>query len=416
MYPSLLVGSLLMCAVLLPVSVQSEESNTGVKKILVKKYVVPVTYFDYHTDGSNPDFGNKITVRTGVRQGDSLTPVKENYRNESGWVDSQLTSDKVPKRNASFTDEYLSESWNIEKLFKPCVNGVKDTFLWKTPTKIETSPKMDSAGNYIYDSLGNTIYDTVKTTYPDTLMISDTMFKNIKVESFDTFTWKPNDITYEDTTDSIWFMGSESKVDPLGSKGFGLENDESTNCGFTYVLRNKFTHHTGDSISIGGDDDCYLFINGKLAIECGGLHSPIMLTCYLDSLKLTVGQKYDMDFFFVERRAGGNFMYRTNIKFETVTKEYSDTITIGVINEYKGKFQKQTLLGMRIPESAKNVRMEYFSISGAKVLDIKKSINNAIANQSLNLPRGMYTVRVTFLNSQGKDLSTVASRKMIVRR
>jgi fibro-slime domain-containing protein len=407
-----------MCAVLVPISVQGEGSTFFVKQRIVKKYVVPVTYFDYHTDGSNPDFGYKITIRTGVRQGDSITPVKENYRNESGWVDSLLTSDKVPKKNASFTDEYLSESWNIEKLFKPWVSGVKDTFLWKTPDSIGYTDRVDSAGNLILDSAQNIITDTIRTKYPDTLMISDTMFKNIKIESFDTFTWIPNEVTYEDTTDSIWVIGSDSKVDPLGSKGFGLENDEVTNCGYTYVLRNKFTYHKADSISIGGDDDCYIFINRKLALECGGLHSPILITCYLDSLKLTDGQKYDLDYFFVERRNGGNFKVRTNIKFETITKEYADTLrdTTGVIRQYAGKFQKKTLLGMRIPESTQNVRMEYFSISGAKLIDTKKSIAAAMANQSLNLPRGMYTVRVTFLNSQGKELSVAASRKMIVRR
>jgi fibro-slime domain-containing protein len=401
-----------MFAVLIPVSVRGEGNNFYVTQRIVKKLTVPVTFYDYHTDGSNPDFGHKITVRTGVRQGG------EKYVNEVGWVDSSLTSDKVPKRNSALTDEYLSESWNIEKLFKPWVSGVMDTFVWKTPTtKIDTM-RLDSLGNAVFDSLDNPIYDTVYTTYPDTIMISDTMFKNIKIEDFDTFTWIPNDLTYDDTTDSIWFLGDEAKVDLLGDKGFGLENEESMNNGYTYVLRNKFTYHTGDSISTGGDDDCYIFINGKLAIECGGLHNPVLITCYLDSLNLTVGQKYDLDYFFAERRDGGQFILRTNIKFETITKEFSDTIrdTVGVIHKYTGKSQKGTLLGMRIPETTQSVRIQYFSISGAKVFDTRKPLVLARTSQFVNLPRGMYTVRVTFLNAQGKQLSVESSRKMIVRR
>lgn len=419
MYSRLLIVSLLMCAVLIPVSVNGEEPAQIIQMRLVKKYIVPVTYFDYHTDGSNPDFGNKITIRTRVRQTGGITT--ENYANESGWVDSSLTSDKVPKRNSALTDEYLSESWNIEKLFKPWVSGITDTFLWKIPPLIEEVARYDSLGELITDSLGNMIFDTVTTEYPDTLMVSDTMFKSIKIEDFDTFTWVPNDLTYDDTTDSNWYLGSELKEDPLGDRGFGLENDESMNAGYTYVLRNKLTYHKGDSILLGGDDDCYIFINGKLAIECGGLHSPVLITCYLDSLGLTEGQQYDIDFFFVERREAGNFTLHTNMKFDDLEKEFIDTlydtiIVQSVLPKYFGPFQKGTILGMRIPELTRNVRIEYFSISGVKVLDIREPLGTAMKNQHVNLPHGMYTVRATFLNAKSKILHSAASRKMIVKR
>jgi fibro-slime domain-containing protein len=407
-----------MCAVLLPFSVRGEE-NPGYILVMkqVKKLVLPVTYFDYHVDGSNPDFGTRMTNRTTWAQGGS-----EAYANEANWVDSFLTEDKVPRRHPSLQDPLLDESWYIERIFKPWVSGITDNLLWKTPPLIEPTPRYDSTtGDLVLDTAGNVIYDTVKTEYPDTLIVSDTMFKSIKLEDFDSISWVPNDLTYEDTTDSIWFLGDLGKEDPLGERGFGFENDEIMNSGYTYVLRNKITYNKGDSIVMSGDDDCYLFINGKLALEQGGLHSPSPTTCYLDSLNLTEGEKYNIDFFFAERRTGGHFMLYTNIKFADIEKEFIDTLydTIipeGVKHRYYGAFQKGTVHGMCIPEATRDVRIEYFSISGVKLLDIKQPLSTAVKNQNVNLPRGMYTVRATFLNAKGKVIHSAASRKMIVRR
>ena len=67
-----------------------------------------------------------------------------------------------------------------------------------------------------------------------------------------------------------------------------------------------------------GDDDLFTFINGKLAIDLGGVHGPQSDTIDLDQkaadLGLVVGETYPLDFFFAERHlVQSNFRIDTSI-------------------------------------------------------------------------------------------------------
>jgi fibro-slime domain-containing protein len=82
--------------------------------------------------------------------------------------------------------------------------------------------------------------------------------------------------------------------------------------GFTLELHTQFTYTAGKSqvFSFKGDDDVWVFINGRLAIDLGGLHPSLTSTIDLDAraaaLGLTDGAAYPLDFFFAERHSTGS--------------------------------------------------------------------------------------------------------------
>jgi fibro-slime domain-containing protein len=58
----------------------------------------------------------------------------------------------------------------------------------------------------------------------------------------------------------------------------------------------------------------WVFIDGKLAMDLGGLHGPVAGAINLDTLGLTVGQQYTLDVFHAERcDSGSNFRIDTSI-------------------------------------------------------------------------------------------------------
>ncbi|MCA9692654.1 MAG: fibro-slime domain-containing protein [Nannocystaceae bacterium] len=120
----------------------------------------------------------------------------------------------------------------------------------------------------------------------------------------------------------VWSFQSNSFY-PLTDMGWGNnvtpnwagETYPDRNGAFTTEIHTNFVYTPGQSFTFIGDDDVWVFIDGQLALDIGGLHSQVSDTVNLDTLGLTPNQMYSLDVFHAERcGSGSNFRIDTSIQ------------------------------------------------------------------------------------------------------
>jgi fibro-slime domain-containing protein len=110
---------------------------------------------------------------------------------------------------------------------------------------------------------------------------------------------------------------------PLDNAGWGnnhTRGDGPHNFAFTTEIHATFRYVGTETFTFIGDDDVWVFVNGKLAMDLGGVHQKMTNTINLDqtasALGITPGNEYTLDLFHAERHSWeSNFRIDTNFAF-----------------------------------------------------------------------------------------------------
>lgn len=214
---------------------------------------VKVTFYDYHADGSNPEFNP----------------------DEIGGVYKGMVMDTLNSERKPVVGPKIFFSKFIHKWFKPWTPGDYTIPVYTGPT-----------GEFDR---------TVRVGY-------DTAFKNVVIT---------DSLPFLRTKDSIYqFERSGANGTPeffwIDGKGFGNEPDGyQHNFSFTMELHTFFTYEKGLRFEFLGDDDVWAFVNKQLVLDLGGIHGSQSGIVKMDSigpvLGLIEGEVYSFDFFYAER-------------------------------------------------------------------------------------------------------------------
>ncbi|MCB9496326.1 MAG: fibro-slime domain-containing protein [Fibrobacteria bacterium] len=104
-------------------------------------------------------------------------------------------------------------------------------------------------------------------------------------------------------------------------------NSRNNNFGFCMHAKASFEYVPGLQFRFRGDDDVWVFIDKKLAMDIGGQHGPVDGDIKLDNLGLSEGKSYQFDMFYCERHElGSSILIQTTMNLvPTIDVEFDSS-------------------------------------------------------------------------------------------
>ncbi len=100
---------------------------------------------------------------------------------------------------------------------------------------------------------------------------------------------------------------------PIDNRGFGNEG-RPHNFSFCMEMHSTFEFKPGLTFDFEGDDDIWIFINGKLEMDLGGHHVQTGGSINMDALNLVYGKNYPFELFYCEMMCcGSDIKITTNL-------------------------------------------------------------------------------------------------------
>ena len=307
--------------------------------------LVPVTFYDFHSNRTNPEFEQPNDGWRSKRMvQDTLDSERKpilgtnphlNYYIKK-WFRPWEPGDSTIPIYPNTTLSYNTKHYNLSRWGIPHPNG--DAYQHCTPF----TGKDDASWGFCYcggscsnncGTWGEYCSNCSTGVAIDTCLNRwDSAFYNVVI--LDTLKFHLKDAatgTYEFATDSFFRLDNKG----LGNEWNwwkGLNHNGCTpapcyddhNYSFTMEIKRTFTKAPNQKFLFTGDDDVWLFLNNRLVMDLGGCHQKTSDSVFVNTITPALANNavYNFDFFYCERHSANS-----DIKITTNMLEYRPTTT-----------------------------------------------------------------------------------------